>query len=81
MSDTEADDEDPLDRAIAAATRVLEDETVDAAEEEALWQRLVIEVFAQQLRLDDDADTFVAMTNARLERNQVPFRVVRVLTR
>jgi hypothetical protein len=81
MSDTEADDEDPLDRAIAAAARVLEDETVDAAEEEALWQRLVIEVFAQQLRLDDDGDTFIAMTNARLERNQVPFRVVREPTR
>ena len=66
-----------MDRAIAAATQVLEDSTVDAAEEEALWQRLVIEVFAQQLRLNDDAEAFAAMTNAKLAADHLPFRVVR----
>jgi hypothetical protein len=69
-----------LEEATVAALRVLDDATDDDDAAEALWRRLCSDVFAYQLDSGDTAtaDAFAAMTNARLKRDNVPFRVVRV---
>ena len=69
-----------LEAAAAAALKVLDDATDDDDAAEALWRRLCSDVFTYQLGSGDraTADAFAAMTNARLKRDNVPFRVVRV---
>ena len=46
----------------------------------ALWRRLCRDVFTDQLDSGDKAtaDAFAAMANEKLQREGVPFRVVRV---
>jgi hypothetical protein len=69
-----------LEAAMGAALKVLDDATDDDDMAEALWRRLCSDVFAYQLNSGDTAtaDAFAAMTNARLKRDDVPFRVVRM---
>jgi hypothetical protein len=67
-----------LEAATAAALKVLDDATDDDDAAEALWRRLCSDVFTYQLNSGDTADAFAAMANAKLQREGVPFRVVRV---
>jgi hypothetical protein len=69
-----------LEAATAAALNVLDDATGDDDTAEALWRRMCSDVFAYRLDSGDtaSADAFAAMTNARLKRDGVPFRVVRM---
>ena len=77
-------DDDGQDRlieaAMGAALKALEDATGDAGRAETLWRALAVEMFVDQLRLPDaaGADGFAAMTNARLARDYVPFRLHRL---
>jgi hypothetical protein len=69
-----------LEAAAAAALKVLDDATDDDDAAEALWRRLCSDVFTYQLGSGDTAtsEAFTAMTNDKLQREGVPFRVVRM---
>jgi hypothetical protein len=77
MSERTAEHDRLLEAAMAAALKALADATDDAETAEALWQQLAAEMFVDQMRLlgAAEAGAFAAMTNIRLARDHVPWRI------